>query len=1105
LRKDGPERFGVSDLGVALVGCGGSPVAIPDRRAISCNTRRQTTPVGNSQVRKLEHQPYRWRDVYVERDELRILMGMWRKVADYERPEEIEPQLAILLADSGFGKTRLVHKFYETIVVRHQQADGTCYWPRTIGRNEDALTINPPFEQINMKALMPFMWWGIQLPDQTSERATCVPVLGEAVKLLGAHLFPMEISRSRNKIRMETGKEALAFLLAAGATAEAEIKEQLTALAVKVVEKLSFLESAKDFFDIGTGLIKIVGKVIDRKQKQQQTHIEREQEKKKALVDEIVQNFSALLNPTIKDMVTVPMVLVVDDAQWIECGSQHGDGPNADLLTLLSQLLIQAKANHWPLMVILTHWEKEWKQLGREKKGIPGMLERVTHRSLHWSQWHRCIIPLRLFDLSAVLEKALPGVYGREDQKIRLIGNIVEGQQTENNVIADNPRYLDEFLKMVYQDANLSFLINRDINNPLVDGWEEKITRELGGMEYFSLVKNRFNNLGSGHRNTLIWSSYQGIEFPEKLTEVIALKMNDGIAGCPWAELENPENLIQRNTKFPGGVSRFPDSVYRTVAFEKLDDAQKEKLRELLRNFLSFWLFYGEFDDGLGGVDANGAEEETLCEIALRVFDEWEEDHADIAAAFALAKLVRINTEKLNHQRANRYALQFAGLPNAVSDTVSGCFVDVIYVLDNLTMHQNLTLARKIAESIKKDCVENAQDGNDVEAHRRLLLSYERLGNVALAQHDLQAAQKFHQESLDVARQLANNAPSPHTWRDLLCAYGKLGDVALAQEDLITAQNWYQEAQVVTRQQAKDAPGPQTLRDHAVSCQRLGDVAWRKHDLKAAQNWYQEALEITRLVANGSPSPQILGALATAGSKLGDIAMAHKDFKMAQTLYNESHEILQQLTSDATSPLALGALAVFRNKLGDVAKSQQVWKTAQDWYEKSLEITRQLTKAAPDSMFMGVLEDSCDNLADIAKAQQDWKTEEKWCQVAVEAICQFAEARRQRNLAHFYERLGEAAIAQQDWAVAQKWIRVALDIVLQLGKEAPSPENLRSLALLYGKLGNVEWKLTNGITARELLGKAIEVATSLSDQEDFGEIASDCRALLDNIAKDGHE
>ncbi|MEW8320725.1 MAG: hypothetical protein AB2660_21265 [Candidatus Thiodiazotropha sp.] len=65
---------------------------IPERNTISSGLKK-AIPTSVEQPITAEHPPYRWRDVYVDRSELNILLEMWRKVADFEKPEDIEPQL----------------------------------------------------------------------------------------------------------------------------------------------------------------------------------------------------------------------------------------------------------------------------------------------------------------------------------------------------------------------------------------------------------------------------------------------------------------------------------------------------------------------------------------------------------------------------------------------------------------------------------------------------------------------------------------------------------------------------------------------------------------------------------------------------------------------------------------------------------------------------------------------------------------------------------------------------------------------------------------------------------------------------------------------------
>jgi ATP-dependent Clp protease ATP-binding subunit ClpA len=58
--------------------------------------------------------------------ELKVLMQAWTKT------KQNDPQLVVLLADSGYGKTRLVHEFYHELSCNE---DSTDYWPDYLGSN----------------------------------------------------------------------------------------------------------------------------------------------------------------------------------------------------------------------------------------------------------------------------------------------------------------------------------------------------------------------------------------------------------------------------------------------------------------------------------------------------------------------------------------------------------------------------------------------------------------------------------------------------------------------------------------------------------------------------------------------------------------------------------------------------------------------------------------------------------------------------------------------------------------------------------------------------------------------------------------------------------
>jgi len=72
-----------------------------------------------------------------------------------------------VVADSGYGKTRLVHEFYSIITKEENpHGGGEGYWPDQISIKPDNVEINPDFAgKQDTQAMMPWLWWGIRWTD----------------------------------------------------------------------------------------------------------------------------------------------------------------------------------------------------------------------------------------------------------------------------------------------------------------------------------------------------------------------------------------------------------------------------------------------------------------------------------------------------------------------------------------------------------------------------------------------------------------------------------------------------------------------------------------------------------------------------------------------------------------------------------------------------------------------------------------------------------------------------------------------------------------------------------------------------------------------------
>ncbi len=74
-------------------------------------------------------------------------------------------------------------------------------------------------------------------------------------------------------------------------------------------------------------------------------------------------------------------------------------------------------------------------------------------------------------------------------------------------------------------------------------------------------------------------------------------------------------------------------------------------------------------------------------------------------------------------------------------------------------------------------------------------MSYEKVGDVQVAQGDLAGALKSYRDSLAIADRLAKSDPGNAGWqRDLSVSYEKVGDVQVAQGDLAGALKSYRDS-----------------------------------------------------------------------------------------------------------------------------------------------------------------------------------------------------------------------------------------------------------------------------------------------------------------------
>ncbi len=464
--------------------------------------------------------------------ELQALMQAWTKT------KQNDPQLVVLLADSGYGKTRLVHEFYHKISTSNDPAD---YWPDYLGSNasysgDTSLNVNPTFSTDTVTtSAIPWLWWGLRW-KQPDRNHINLSINSEVDQLL-PHFDPIVKAHNDQQliknVFMNVG-EALVGL------AGGDILANLVATG---------------------GLIKDI--IDNRKDQPSQLSIsERQEEERQSMIDKLLEFFRVVLND--KDNI-MPVILFLDDAQWMDDTGRE----------FIDRLLTEATNKNWPLMIITTHWEREWFLAENDQDSFSGLITtlRTSNLSQNWQ-------PLRIGKLTetlTLLTNAFPGLTEKGKQKIE---SKVDG----------NPLYLEQIILELKYDEE--YFEEGDLNNPLSEYGHEELA-EILQTDLYGLFRKRFRKLNRNQRYLLSLGSIQGLTFFDEVIVKAACngekqkeigKESDAI-NLLWLAA-SPESITAKSHRTT--LSEFWHKLFYDLARDSLKN-EEEVIPELIKASLDWY------------------------------------------------------------------------------------------------------------------------------------------------------------------------------------------------------------------------------------------------------------------------------------------------------------------------------------------------------------------------------------------------------------------------------------------------------------------------------------------------------------------------------------
>lgn len=816
-----------------------------------------------------------WKNLFVGReDELRVLTTAWQTA------KSRTPMAVAVVADTGFGKTRLVHEFYRWLSAHEDPDSG--YWPPALGVTGANLEVNPRPEECGANAAaMPFLWWGLRLASNEERNAMPVSALSAGAQSLGPHLGSLQ--------RALREEERRRILRSGGIDFGGDVGMEVAAHGAQTIADVALP---------GFGLVRTLYKQIrtyrDVKVEQQQEKLKNvsplfEGQRQQAdLIETLIEDLRHVVLAPPQDLQPVPAVVFIDDA--------HHASRDPSILAFLDTLLRIALKESWPLLLVTNSWEHSW------RADPPGDLRRTLE--MHFGPTLRWVQLSRSADLGPIVDTALPGLTSA--QRAAML------QKAEGN-----PEYLDAMIHLLRQsprwfvDRRTDRALNSDGESRLADVSFADVSRQR--LQAAAPLVRRCLSVaaGVGQRFTTALVARAGAlleleNFPDGLA---AAEMNPGFIALTRETGEFRQKAYLEAALEDSG--NFFDNEQITLALaqaaRELDlphtpDADRE---ELLTEQFNLLCNSPLSSDRKQAYDALG----TLVKLRM--------DLLDFRGSIGLA---RIWLEALQEAR-----FQLNPADCETVDTVAECLQHWGQDADAVALRLQMLEQIRALHSAEP----TAAHLSDLRVE---------LTNVASAMEATQgpaAAQTYWGEALTAAMSLYDLDASPGNRTDLAYSLMDMARNQLEAGDPLAAKPFLETSISIQRALFDELPGPGRQLALANSLRRLGEVLLRSDDQDEAAQQFEEALALISALEEG-----VEGKQETCIAFLLDVGRQYAgldQFETARSLFEEAKRRLDLLDADHASP----DLVMFKTCFGmlyglHVIEPQSGEEAAAPFYAESL-------------------------------------------------------------------------------------------------------------------------------------------------------------------------
>jgi hypothetical protein len=1012
----------------------------------------------------------------------------------YEEARAGKPRIVAIVAESGFGKTRLAQEFYGWLSTAHDGVGGAGYWPDQLLQRENNLQVNPDLAECGGDGKqLPFLWWGMRVADPGSRNQSLEDALRHGVATLKSHLeayVTAQKVRDLSKQRFSSAKDTF-FVIAA------DVGKGVLSSAT-----FGLFDLSKALLDGGREQLGITRQLKELKtfDASPDTTVKRQRDK---LTETILHDLAVLAKTPPPGRSAVPLVILIDDIQWL-----HAD---SGLEAFLEALTARAKAEAWPLLLVFTSWRKEWHN-SKASGTAPGKwIDRddISHELG------------RANGLEALVQQALPGL--PENQRMELAGK-ADG----------NPRLLDEMLTYIQRQPKL--FVERDQSGPM-SAKGLKAVLEQGFADY---VLDRLQAAPTSVQKALALASLQGIVFSSNLVQRVAAELLVDGADEGIMQSDTPHSFT---TMEEGGEFRL--RVYQEVARENTENFfDEDKAQAVTTKYV--------LSVASDPVSANDRE----LRLALDALREAADQDVEVAVKKikVAAEMIRRANAAFDTRSAGLIARDIL---EAGSGWVAVADLDdsdaVLHADQEWHGHSVLHLAcwqnlidrrRKNAASLapgtqRSLAIALADLGSVVEkidgpaaalplreemvaltrvlareqptpgARRGVAVALANLGDVVQKIDGPAAALPLREEEMLLMRTLAEEQPTTDSRRDLAITLGRLGGVIDELKGPSAARALREEEVMLIRILVETSPTPNARRDLAIALGRLGGVVEALDGPAAARPLREEEMLLMRNLAEAQPTPGARRELAIALGNFGGMVQALDGPAAARSVREEMVALMRILSEEQPTPLAQCELAIALGRLGGVVQELDGPAMARPLHEEEMLLTRAFAEEQPTPIARRELAVSLGNLGGVVQKLDGPAAARPMREEMVALMRTLAEEQptptARREFAMSLAFLADVVHSLDGPAAARPLHEEEMLLKRTLVEEQPTPTACHDLVVVLANLGDVVQTLDGPAAARPMREEMVALMRTLTEEQPTSGALRELAISLDNLADVVHE